>query len=330
MSLILKSALAGFLGLGLAGCIQTQLTSFDAAQDTAKSYDNIGQVVLELEGAIPGRSDARNILDELVANAIQDVENSGALDEPDEPQRARTTLRAIAASLRSNGFRHTYSYPDTLTEALLSETKSFDCDTGSLIFLSVAEELDLPLSMVEVEAPGYSPTRAFGDHNFVRWTLTNGDRIDWDPNDEDFRSGDAETDLYGFAWTREELLGYAHYLRGIHWEKIDELDRAIADYERSIDLFPRYPKPKNNLAWIFSSRRELAGDNRSAEALALALEVVSLHPTTNNKDTLACAYALNDRFDEALRLQEEVVFEDPEEPAFQESLRKIRAGQKCY
>lgn len=44
-----------------------------------------------------------------------------------------------------------------------------DCDTGSFVYLSIAESLGLPLTSVTI--PG---------HMFVRWHLDNGDYFDWE------------------------------------------------------------------------------------------------------------------------------------------------------
>jgi hypothetical protein len=263
--------------------------------------------------------------------AVNEVKKARAGEIADERKRARATFEVIARTLRAEGYRHRVGdYPHTLTAVLSSPSKLFDCDTGSFIFLSVAEVLNLPVSMVEVEVAGFGPARAFGDHNFVRWTLGDGSTVDWDPNDERERSGDKKTKLYGYAWSRDQLIGYLLFSRGLDWEKVPEFNKALADYESSLKLFPVWPKAKNNIAWLIASRKELQGLGREKEALALAQEVVAVHPTANNRDTLACAYALNGDFASAIRIQEKVVKENEEEPSFAANLRRMRQGKNCF
>ncbi len=293
--------------------------------------DNIGHIILDIESSIPGRHIVKNQLNSLLELAVEEVDKSGARQISDEKKRAVATFEAIARAIRTNGFQHkTGIYPHSLTEVLSSRSKLFDCDTGSFIYLSVADRLNLPVSMVEVEVPSYSPSREFGDHNFVRWTLKDGNTVDWDPNDENQRSGDARSNLYGFAWNKEQIIGYVFFSRGIDWEKQGEFENALADYQQSMRLFPTWPKAKNNVAWLFASRSELQHLGRELEALMLAKEVVALHPTANNKDTLACAYALNGDFVNAIKIQKSVVAANPHAPSFAENLRKMQSRKNCF
>jgi len=292
--------------------------------------DNIGHIILDIESNIPGRHLVKNQLNTLLELAVEEVDKSGVRQISDEKKRAVATFEAIARAIRTNGFQHKIGiYPHSLTEVLSSTSKLFDCDTGSFIFLSVAEKLNLPVSMVEVEVPSYSPSREFGDHNFVRWTLKDGNTVDWDPNDENQRHGDAQSSLYGFAWTKEQLIGYVFFARGLDWEKQGYFKKALDDYEQSIRLFPTWPKAKNNVAWLFASRSELQHLGREKEALTLAKEVVALHPTANNKDTLACAYALNGDFENAIEVQKSVVAANPHAPSFADNLRKMQSRKNC-
>lgn len=306
------------------------IVTFIFAANIAHSQTNIGHAILDIESAVPGRPDVKEALNHVVELAVAAVRTSRVDQIPEERDRAIAIFRSIATTLRSNGFHHRVgTYPDSLTSVLSSSERVFDCDTGSFIFLSVADELKIPVYMVEVEVDKYSPSRAFGDHNFVRWVLKDEDVVDWDPNDERPRTGDKKTSLYGYAWSREQLIGYVMFVRGLDWEKRKQFDKALADYEFSMKLFPQSPKAKNNIAWLLATKGELQHLGRQKEALRLAQEVVAAHPTPNNNDTLACAYAINGDFESALRIEERVVQENPSERSFKKNLKNIRRGISC-
>lgn len=312
-------------------CAQAQERKDTSSVFSYSKSDNVGYVILDIEGEIPGQPSVKQELKRLIERVVKEVKTSGGNLLSDERARAIATFEAIAGAVKSMGFHHEPgTYPTSLTSVLSSGSKLFDCDTGSFIFLSIGDELALPMSMVEVEVPEYSPERAFGDHSFVRWTLTSGGTVDWDPNAERQRSGDIQKNLYGYAWNKDQLIGYSLFARGLAWEKGKEFVRAIADYEKSINLFPKYIKQKNNVAWLLSTRRELAYLGRKKDALALALEVVSVDRTPNSRDTLACAYALNEDFNKAVEIEENVVREIPHSKSFRENLEKFRNSKNCF
>ena len=302
--------------------------------------NNIGRVILDIEAGIPGRPNVGNQLDDLVGLAVDEIQRSSSTGQNlDEKQKAVHIFSAIARALKNANYRHQPgTYPKSLTSVLSSSDKLFDCDTGSFIFLAVADALRLPVSMVEVEVPDYSPAREFGDHNFVRWNLSDGDSVDWDPNSESLRIGDKKTEIYGYSWSRTQLKGYAFFVRGRAWEEyaqVEKQDRrryfenSLADYDQSVRLFSQYLKNKNNIAWLLSTRRELHYLDREKEALQLANEVISLNDTANSKDTLACAYALNQDFPAALQVQMQVIAQYPKVESFSTNFKNIKDGKNC-
>lgn len=314
------------------GFISALLAIFLAAgvPHSQSNATNIGYIILDIEREIPGRPDVKTALGTIIKLAVEAIKQSKVDEISDEREKAIAIFRAIASTLRFNGYHHKVgTYPESLTSVLSSPAKLFDCDTGTFIFLSVADELGLPVSMVEVEVADYDPSRAFGDHNFVRWTLKDGGTVDWDANDERLRRGDRQTSLYGYAWSKDQLLGYVLFARGLAWEKLNKFDRSLVDYDESIKSFPTWHKAKNNIAWLLSSRRELQTLGRQKEALTLAQEVVSVHPTPNNRDTLACAYALNGDFESAVRIQKKVVQDSPGAASFRENLERLERGKNC-
>lgn len=314
-----------------AGLQQVVLSSDVANASSTVRPGNIGHSILDLESAVPGRSNVKVDLDRIIRNAVRDIERSGVDYIADERMRAAATFNVMARSIRNEGYSFSIgTYPHSFTEMLSSKSRFFDCDTGSFLFLSIADELNLPVSIVEVENPDYSPAREFGDHSFVRWTLPDGSTVDWDPNSESQRSGDEQSHLYGFAWSEEQLIGYVFFLRGLDWEKLGKFEKAVSDYEQSIERFPAWTKAKNNMAWLLASRSELQHLGRQEEALALAKEVVAANPVANNRDTLACTYALIGDFESAIKIQKTVVASNPDAPSFSDNLGKMLSGENCF
>lgn len=302
------------------------LTVLMVKSSYAQNYQTIGHRILEIEAETLDTPDVATELNRLIFAAESKIKAENLIDIPDEEERAEKIFESITQTLRDNSYTHRPGiFPGTLSEVLSSPSRLFDCDTGSFIFLSVADVLDLPISMVEVESDG---SDLFTDHNFVRWTLANGNTVDWDPNGEYRRYWDQQTPLYGFAWSEAQLLGYVYYVRGISWGKKGDYLRAIEDYERAIVLFPEAAKARNNLSWDLSTKNSVQNLGRQSEALELALQAVELHPTPSHKDTLACAFAINNFFRKAIDVQSKIV-QDDADPEFRKRLEKFKKKQNC-
>lgn len=295
----------------------------------AADNKTIGHQILELEMDLPGRRSGVAELDRIIDAAAAEISASNLKQVANEEERAIKTFEAITRVLRRNGYVHLKGhYPGALSTVLASSPPYFDCDTGSFLYLAIADHLNLPIAMVEVENPGESSLRGFGDHNFVRWQLSDGRTVDWDPNDEQRRTGDIVGARYGFAWSDNDVLGYVHFLRGISWQKLDRYPKAISDYQESIRLFPRSSSARNNLAWLLVTVKDLQHLGLAKEALLRAQESVRLHPSPSARDTLACAYALLGRFDEAIAVQRSLILEEAAQ-MFRNRLRMFERGQNC-
>lgn len=115
--------------------------------------ENIGFIVLKLENAPP---EAFELLDAIIKTASNDAKS---LNEPED------FLRFFFNTIRFT-FNIKYQKNDLPGAGLKNRT--LDCDNLALIYLSMAEELELPLHMVIL------PT-----HAFVRWEDKNV-TIDWE------------------------------------------------------------------------------------------------------------------------------------------------------
>lgn len=312
-------AVVAILNIVLSVCVQNL---------NAQEVQTIGHQLLRLEAEVTNSTPPYSKLDEILDKVLADIESEDVLSIQDESERAKSFFKTVANTLRKNGYYHQYTYPATLTEVFSSSPTLFDCDTGSFIYLSAANRLNLPIAMVEVEIGGNPGEREFGDHNFVRWKLRNGKEISWDVNGEYFRTNDIKTAQYGFSWNDDQLKGYVYFLRGIQWRKRNLFNEAIEDYKLSIKYFPLWAKARNNLAWLYSTVEDIQSDATKVEALELAIKVVELNPSVNNRDTLACVYAINGNFSEATRIQSKVVEED-NSVSFKNRLLKFEKKINC-
>lgn len=186
----------------------------------------------------------------------------------------------------------------------------FDCDTGSFLYMAVAERVELPLRFVEIP-----------HHNFVRWVAADGTTLNWDVNeattytDQQYvKEGtltaspvsmrNPERAHYLVSFTRLEIEGYHHYLLAQMAERAQRVDLAEAHYLEAIRLRPAAPGSKNALAWLWSVHPSFSSAVHGARAVEFAEQAVAAVPEEPNYlDTLSCALAAAGRFDEATEVE---------------------------
>ncbi len=102
-------------------------------------------------------------------------------------------------------------------------------------------------------------------------------------------------------------LAIAHSNRGISYSDKGEFDRAIADYERALELNPNLAPAMNSLAWDLATMpsASLRNGPRAVELAERALAFNKREP--GFLDTLAAAYAEAGRFADAVRSQETAI-----------------------
>jgi hypothetical protein len=205
-----------------------------------------------------------------------------------------------------------------------------DCDIGSFFYIAIAEQLGIDLRLVEVPR-----------HNFVRWHFSENDYLEWEtilgeeiPQGA-YQTGGLVTDrqisqrIYLASMNRNELLGYYYLLRA---SLRKPAETRLADYEKSLAMYPQGIAVKNQLAWYYVTH-ESTSKSKADDALALALQAVAERPTNADYlDTLACSYAAIGAFKKAEIFERDAVdcaskLKAKEE--FRTRLRGIKRKKSC-
>ncbi len=239
------------------------------------------------------------LLDELIDAVVGKVKYDANSKSPVD--QAITISRAVTETLREKGFA-LYIDTETLSDALIDRNAAgepprriFDCDTGSLIFLTVAENLEAPVAMVEMPLP-----HSKFHHNFVRWLRGNSALLEWDMNlGSRCEAPQGLTGFEGKSMSSDETIGYALSLRPNLWRRQKQYDRALADFHTSMILYEG-SDVYNNLAWLIATQEVSNRDILKDEALTAARHAVGIWPTANYQDTLSCVFALRGDFPSAI------------------------------
>jgi len=187
-----------------------------------------------------------------------------------------------------------------------------DCDIACFLYLSVADRLELPISMVDL--PGFDQ---HAGHNFVRWRegahFVNWETMGgvqmseehylsgWDITPEMVAAHAAMTDM-----TSEQVIGYVHGLAGIQYERKGLYQKALQEQSLSLKLYPQNTVAANNYAWDTGVGKDVkARDHESA--ILSALHVLELVDDPNVRDTLAAVYASAGLFRLAVKEEETAV-----------------------
>lgn len=180
----------------------------------------------------------------------------------------------------------------------------FDCDLAAILYVAVAEQLHLPVYLVEVQG-----------HNFVRWqsaTLT----FNWDPNDAINKSDEHFARIAGVTAEDQALFGYlenrtparitSYWLtrRGQRKVRDGNPAGALADYRAAVASAPDDGVAWNELAWLLATSPDAAIRN-GHEAREIAAKLVARSRRINWLETLAAAWAETGDFPQAIAVEEE-------------------------
>jgi hypothetical protein len=218
----------------------------------------------------------------------------------------------------------------TLADALAARNSAgeperhlIDCDTASMIYLTVAHRLNLQASLVEITLKSGS------GHNYVRWQLAGGGHLDWDTNGREQCVTPAGLASYeGKAMSESQVLGYVYGVRGSQQGKRGNFFAAVADFRRSGSMYPESPGSANNFAWMIATKSFPGRAALMDEAISNAEKAIKIERSANNLDTYACVLAATSKFADAVAIATEVVAIDDKEE-FKERLSRLKAGQDC-
>jgi|SRR5580700_347704 hypothetical protein len=171
-----------------------------------------------------------------------------------------------------------------------------DCDIASFLYLAVADQLGMPLSMVNLP-----------DHDFVRWNLGSNKHLDFetmygaDEDDNHYHDhgqtpGSIEAGLFMSSWTRSETLGYHTAIVASKWADMNDFQRERDTGVYAVALYPAFPNAWNQIAWadVMSNNPAI---RKAPSTLTEAQKSIVPFAYANNLDTLACAYAEGGRWD---------------------------------
>ncbi|MGR8963717.1 tetratricopeptide repeat protein [Rhizobium leguminosarum] len=293
-------------------------------------HAGIGFDILDLESEacfVPDES--YQLLDQLIDEVGQKVNVSAG--KPDKP-KVLDIARVLGEVMAGQGFG-LYIPTETLGDALVNRTSGngpaeyiFDCDIGSLILMTVAENLSFPAHLVDITLSGGS------GHNYVRWEVPNQSPIEWDVNGRQQCQTPSNLPPYeGKSMSREETLGYAYLLRAALWEHIGKIDRELDDLRESLKRRPDHPDAYNNLAWVIATGSMPVSDGLLKEALLAANQAVDIERHPNSLDTLACVHAAAGHFYEAAQVEREAAKMSPNNQTFSRRIAQFEASppQDC-
>jgi tetratricopeptide (TPR) repeat protein len=310
----------------LAHALPARTCSLPVERKYTPRHRGIGFEILDSESKACFVPDQEyQLLDELVDAVSQRITyNKGLQDVSARAQQALTISKIISETLDHYGFALAIDTV-TLSDALLQRDPAvdhtqheFDCDTGSFIFLTIAENLRAPVAMVRMQLPSEN------FHYWLRWQDGTKTLLEWDMNGRlQCRTPLSLPAWQGISMSRGETLGYALSLRASLWERKQQYELALADYRATMTLEPHSPIGYNGFAWLVATKEFFRPAALRDEAMKTARTAVSISPSPNHLDTLACTFALFGDYKSAIAQEAKAVSESSK-PSFRERLAHFR------
>ncbi|MGX8013657.1 hypothetical protein ACVDG8_034185 [Mesorhizobium sp. ORM8.1] len=267
-----------------------------------------GFELLDLESEACFVSDeSYRLLDDIVDSVVAKMSApKAALSESD---KVLAISRATSDEMEARGFA-LHIPTNTLGDALYSRDYPgsafrhlFDCDTGSMILITVADTLSVPARLVEISLPG-------GDqHNYVEWPLHSGASVDWDMNGRSQCVTPPSQPAYqAYGMPRDEALGYGYFLRYFEWKDQGNMPQEIADLEQVAKRRPNHPVGSNLLAWLIATESFPGRERLKGQAVEAASRAAAILPMDGDVlDTFACAQAFSGDFKAAAKTEADAI-----------------------
>ncbi|MEK6949431.1 MAG: tetratricopeptide repeat protein [Nanoarchaeota archaeon] len=211
--------------------------------DLISRHHTIGHQILDLEAELGDSTEPQK---ETLDMLIQEARRAIQVKEAYTKEEAVRILSTINNVIRSKGLNPNGAGDNQLFYEGI-EAKSIDCDNTSLIYMSIADALKLPLAAVN--AP---------KHLFVRFGLNNVSYINWETTSARVISDDYYKQWLNIAdaavkngvflrnLTRDGVIANAYNNRGATRADKGNLDKAIEDYNEAIRLDPNFVEAYNN------------------------------------------------------------------------------------
>lgn len=291
-------------------------------------YRGIAKRALDLESEACFVPDAAyELLDEIVDSVRKRLNDRGVRPGRHPSRELVVIISEVTGSVLA-GMGFSLAIPtNTLGDALQAVNPRgeppvyrMDCDISSLILLEVAESYGLPAGWVDITLPSGE------GHTYVRWVLDDGDFLDWDTNGRAPCKTPANTPPFeGRLLSRDESVAYLLTIRAGLWRDQQRYPEAISDYNDAIRLDPKRFMAHNNLAWMISTRDFPSRSDQKHIAILSSLRAAISNEKALYYDTLACSFAFNGQFKEAVIAQEKAVALEPSSLEYRERLEMFRA-----
>ena len=223
----------------------------ESREEYKPKYNTIGHEFLDLEKIVGATCPDYKVLDDIIDEAKRRIEPKQKYSRQD----ALKILRTIGNILTEKGFEYYTTDTPLLSNSLKGK---IDCDDLSIIYLSIAEVLNLPL--VGIRAP---------HHLFVRWKLIKGSYVNWETTsmtkatDEEYKNefrimkDSIKEKAFLRGLSRQEVLSYAYSNIAYVFYFRNDIISSYEYVQKSLELNPKNDLAYNTRGSIFSKKQDL-------------------------------------------------------------------------
>lgn len=253
-------AMAGHL---VEGCATLEGRLRNVPSERKLSYDTIAHEVLDIEAGMGVTMADYFVLDEIIDEAKEKI-----TEKPDYTKKeAIAILKTIDKIIDGKGFAKEENL--LLNKGL--KDKKLDCDNRTIVYLAIADILNLPLKAVN--APRHAFVRWHsGEDKYFNWeTMAAEERSDshyikkYNLSDVSIKNGALLTSL-----SRKETYSFAYRIKGIVLDNRKQYWKAIENYNKALEFNPNDPAVHNNKGIALYSLKKYG---KALKSLEKALEL---------------------------------------------------------
>jgi len=269
-----------------------------------RKYDTIAHDFLDIESEFGVTNSDYQTLDNIIDEAKKRIK----IKEEYTEGEARNVLKTIDEILKDMGFSF---QENILLNRGLKNNKEIDCDNCVVLYLAIADILNLPLKAVR--AP---------EHIFVRWHFDKDNYVNWETTSaaeysdrtyqrlNNIADVSIENDVFLESLSREETYFIAHNDKGCVFSDLGEYEEAIKSFDKAIESNPNASLVYNNKGIALRKSGEYL---KAIENYNITLELDPNNPHAYNNKGVAF-YNLErheeaiENYEEALRLNSKSYF----------------------